>query len=166
MNMHSTYPQVLFPCFRLQIAICRNLLGLRWWKKKKEFLALEKIAVAEKNERIKRKQLAMLEKQRQAAIRRDMGPLDYYFSPSQRKYYDLKYPPTTADQLVQLDEVSLKDKLARLAGGQGTKEFEEEEKNPPRITEDDEGLIVGEYRLVNGWGVHCQSSYYTLPCLA
>jgi hypothetical protein len=44
----------------------------------------------EKNERIKRKQLALLEKQRQAAIRRDMGFADYYFQPNQRRFYDSK----------------------------------------------------------------------------
>ena len=48
------------------------------------------MAEEEKNERIKRKQLAMLEKQRQAAIRRDMGFFDYYAQPQQRKYYDSK----------------------------------------------------------------------------
>ena len=44
------------------------------------------MAQVEKNERVKRKTLAMLEKQRQAAIRRDMGFFDFYAKPSQRKY--------------------------------------------------------------------------------
>jgi hypothetical protein len=154
--MHRTFPQVLFPCFRLQIAIVRCLFGPKWWKKKKDFLILEIQAKEEQNERIKRKQLAMLEKQRQAAIRcllipsssrgnttsqeaqphycsstsqeaqpipqlssilffypnsnpyrnpghrRDMGFVDFYAFPQNRKYYDSKYPPTTADQLVQV----------------------------------------------------------------
>lgn len=43
------------------------------------------MAEEEKNERVKRKTLAMLEKQRQAAIRRDMGFFDFYFQPQQRK---------------------------------------------------------------------------------
>ena len=51
---------------------------------------LERMAKEEKNERVKRKQLAMLEKQRQAAIRRDMGFFDYYARPNQRKFYDTK----------------------------------------------------------------------------
>jgi len=72
-KMAEVYPQVLFPCFRLQISICRNVMGVKWWKAKKDFLILERLAEEEKDERIKRKQLAMLEKQRQAAIRRDMG---------------------------------------------------------------------------------------------
>jgi len=53
-------------------------------------LFLERVAKEEQNERVKRKQLAMLEKQRQAAIRRDMGFLDYYGMPQQRKFYDMK----------------------------------------------------------------------------
>ena len=60
------------------------------WEKKKDFLFLERMAKEEQNERVKRKQLAMLEKQRQAAIRRDMGFLDYYAWPNQRKFYDTK----------------------------------------------------------------------------
>jgi DNA replication protein DnaC len=54
------------------------------------------MAQEEKNERIKRKTLAMLEKQRQAAIRRDMGFFDFYAKPSQRKcvhltlFYDVE----------------------------------------------------------------------------
>mmetsp|Transcript_14254 Transcript_14254/g.16971 ORF Transcript_14254/g.16971 Transcript_14254/m.16971 type:complete len:373 (-) Transcript_14254:102-1220(-) len=147
-ELHHTYPQVLFPCFRIQIAICRNILGLKWWKKKKEFLVLERLAALEKNEKVKRKQLAMLEKQRQAAIRRDMGFVDFYLQPMQRHYFDMKYPPTTADQLVQLDETSMKDKMSRLAGGLGSVEFEEAQANPG-ITEDDEKLIVDEYKLID-----------------
>mmetsp|Transcript_48950 Transcript_48950/g.62831 ORF Transcript_48950/g.62831 Transcript_48950/m.62831 type:complete len:255 (-) Transcript_48950:30-794(-) len=156
-ELHHTYPQVLFPCFRIQIAICRNILGLKWWKKKKEFLVLERLAALEKNEKVKRKQLAMLEKQRQAAIRRDMGFVDFYLQPMQRHYFDMKYPPTTADQLVQLDETSMKDKMSRLAGGLGSVEFEEAQANPG-ITEDDEKLIVDEYKLV------CQERIYMDEC--
>jgi len=90
----------------------------------------------------------MLEKQRQAAIRRDMGFVDFYLQPMQRHYFDMKYPPTTADQLVQLDETSMKDKMSRLAGGLGSVEFEEAQANPG-ITEDDEKLIVDEYKLID-----------------
>ena len=69
--LHETFPQVLFPCFRLQISMMTSCLGLKWWKAKKNYLLMLRIAENERNERLKRKQLAMLEKQRQAAIRRD-----------------------------------------------------------------------------------------------
>jgi hypothetical protein len=42
-NLHETFPQVLFPCFRLQISIVRNVMGVKWWKKKKDFLLLEMV---------------------------------------------------------------------------------------------------------------------------
>lgn len=42
-TLHETFPQVLFPCFRLQISIVRNIMGVKWWKKKKEFLLLEMV---------------------------------------------------------------------------------------------------------------------------
>lgn len=29
-HMHEVFPQILFPCFRLQISICRNVLGVQW----------------------------------------------------------------------------------------------------------------------------------------
>jgi len=155
-TMHKTFPQVLFPCFRLQIAIVRVIFGPKWWKKKKNLLILASQAKEEKNERVKRKQLAMLEKQRQAAIRRDMGFLDFYLLPQNRKYYDSKYPPTTADQLVQLDNTTIEEKLNRLAAGMGSVEYferEEEERKQaelaPPLTEDDEDQIVEEYKKLD-----------------
>ena len=44
------------------------VLGWPWWKNKKNELLLLKLAVEEANERQKRKQLAMMEKQRQVYI--------------------------------------------------------------------------------------------------
>lgn len=149
--LHKGFPQVLFPCFRLQIAMVRNVLGPEWWQHKKDFLLLEKIAEMEKNERMKRKQLAMLEKQRQAAIRRDMGFVDYYYKPMMRKFYDSKYPPTTADQLVQLDPTTIADKLARLSEGRGDDAFEAEEakQEAAEAKEADEEKIVEAYQQID-----------------
>ena len=42
-HLHEVFPQVLFPCFRLQISIIRNILGVKWWKKKKDYLLLQKV---------------------------------------------------------------------------------------------------------------------------
>ena len=122
-GLHETFPQVLFPCFRLQISMMTACLGMKWWEAKKSYLLMLRIAEKEKNERLKRKQLAMLEKQRQAAIRRDMGFAYYYSRPQHRKFYDSKYPPTSADQLVQMSDEALEDKLNRLAKGQGAIEY-------------------------------------------
>jgi len=164
---------------------------------------LPKLAKVELNERVKRKQLAMLEKQRQAAIRRDMGFIGYYAHPDQRRYYDTKcswppphnhinsytrsfnflffssllyasilfcpssnvrphqtlslartgkrYPPTSADQLAQLDTSSIQELLDKLMMGKASKEYEEqvvtvahEEKE-----EADEDAIVDEYKKVS-----------------
>jgi len=43
------------------------VLGWPWWKNKKNELLMLKLAVEEANERQKRKQLAMMEKQRQVS---------------------------------------------------------------------------------------------------
>lgn len=100
---------------------------------------------------MKRKTLAMLEKQRQAAIRRDMGFFDFYFQPQQRRYYDSKYPPTTADQLVQMDNTTIEEKLARMALGQGSVAFVDTEAalEAEQKKDEEEEAIVEGYKLID-----------------
>jgi len=146
----DVYPQVLFPCFRVQISMIRNILGIKWWAAKKDYLLLLKLAEAERDERIKRKQLAMIEKQRQAAIRRDMGFIDYYLRPDLRYQYDMKYPPTTADQLVQMDAASIEDRLNKLVLGGNAETFtnleeDGEKKDDRSLNTLDENAIVDAY---------------------
>ncbi len=153
--LHETFPQVLFPCFRLQISMMTSCLGLKWWKAKKNYLLMLRIAENERNERLKRKQLAMLEKQRQAAIRRDMGFGMYYVRPHLRTFYDSKYPPTTADQLVQMDTEALEEKLNRLAQGQGAIEYfakqdgDGDDGSSAKFSERDEESIVARYKTID-----------------
>jgi hypothetical protein len=114
-----------------------------------------RIAENERNERLKRKQLALLEKQRQAAIRRDMGFGMYYVRPHLRTFYDSKYPPTTADQLVQMDTEALEEKLNRLAQGQGAIEYfakqdgDGDDGSSAKFSERDEESIVARYKTID-----------------
>ena len=67
------------------------------------------------------------------------------------RYYDSKYPPTTADQLIQMDTTSIEEKLARMALGQGTTEFEEKEAAAEAEikSEADEEAIVDQYKVID-----------------
>jgi len=67
------------------------------------------------------------------------------------RYYDSKYPPTTADQLVQMDTTTIEEKLARMALGEGSAEFNKEEaaREAEEKNEEEENAIVENYKLID-----------------
>ena len=67
------------------------------------------------------------------------------------RYYDSKYPPTTADQLVQMDTTTIEEKLARMALGEGSAEFNKEEaaREAEEKNEEGENAIVENYKLID-----------------
>jgi len=114
-EFHFLYPQLLEPAFDMQLLMMQKSLGADYWAIRKLDLAQKRKAQLMLEEQLKLKQLAMLEKQRQAAIRRDMGFLRYYAAPGERELYDVKYPRTTAEQLEKLDTKKLQAKLKIIA---------------------------------------------------
>jgi len=66
-----------------------------------------------------------------------------------------RFPPTTADQLVQMDTTSIAEKLAKMALGGGLPGWEDVDKDgkpvgEAALSEADEDAIVDNYRRVDG----------------
>lgn len=72
-NFHFHHPKLLQPAFDMQITMMQAAMGADFWWIRKTDLEKQRQDESVLQARLKVKQLAMIEKQRQAAIRRDMG---------------------------------------------------------------------------------------------
>ena len=100
-KMHSKFPSVLFPAFRLQSAMMHTVGGEHWWARRKTKLLFAREAKLKKDTWEKTKDHRQALRYRQQQVRRHMGSFAFYCMPWQRSKYYTIYPlPTEHDDFI------------------------------------------------------------------
>ena len=87
-KIHTNFPRILEPAFRLQQFMMTHTMGEVWWTLKKRALQNDKDENELKMKKIEERKERRKQQKRNKKIQRNMGLLKYYMCPCMRKYYD------------------------------------------------------------------------------
>lgn len=96
----QSYPNILYPAFRLQQNMKLNVMGETWWEHKRKSLQEDRNTLDARAERKRQKEEHRLLRERRRIIQSQMGLLSYCFNNERRKHYEKVHPLP----IVYLDE--------------------------------------------------------------
>lgn len=104
-KIHTNFPRLFEPAFRLQQQMMVKTMGELWWTLKKRAIQNAKDEEALKVKKLAEKKEKRKQQKKNKKIQRNMGLLRYYMCPCLRKYYD----PASSE----LDKLTAEQKLER-----------------------------------------------------
>ncbi len=104
-KIHTNFPRLFEPAFRLQQQMMVKTMGELWWTLKKRGIQNAKDDEALKIKKLAEKKEKRKQQKKNKKIQRNMGLLKYYLCPCLRKYYD----PASSE----MDKLTAEQKLER-----------------------------------------------------
>ncbi len=104
-KIHTNFPRLFEPAFRLQQQMMVKTMGELWWTLKKRSKQNAKEDEALKIKKLAEKKEKRKQQKKNKKIQRNMGLLKYYLCPCLRKYYD----PASSE----MDKLTAEQKLER-----------------------------------------------------
>lgn len=104
-KIHTNFPRLFEPAFRLQQQMMVKTLGEFWWTMKKRALQNDKDEAALKVKKLAEKKEKRKQQKKNRKTQRNMGMLRYYLCPCLRKYYD--------PSLSEMDKLTAEQKQER-----------------------------------------------------
>ncbi|RYG68414.1 hypothetical protein EON64_05215 [archaeon] len=140
-KIHTAFPRLFEPAFRLQQLMMMHTMGEMWWTLKKRAMQDHKeeveLKLRQQSEKKERKKL----QKRNRKIQRNMGLLKYYLCPCFRALYD---PTLTAYDKMSEAEKAEFDKQAAVLRRQAELKLKNPETAAWRKYEQKVGLVVEE----------------------
>lgn len=120
-HLNATYPQILFPAFRMQHGLQHVTLGNDFFFSRKQQFHDERVELKNEEGRADAELVAKRDKLRAAAVKKEMGALKYYCCPAQRGSYLAKVLPALEPEKDEEEDPSNTTKHRTQRGHRGRK---------------------------------------------